>query len=116
MPLQGNFYADPETWGMAFQTLATVSMLQSHLRSNGSAVKIMERSLCSTRYMRIHYAAKINVMSLFYFRYCFVESMTMSGILLPGMRAVLDNWYAFIDSYHQIKVDTFGNCSLVPFS
>lgn len=79
-------YNEPLNWGMTFQTYVTLTMLQSHLRSNGSAIKVMERSLFSARY-------------------CFVESMLTEGTLQPGMYQVLQEWYNFIDEYHQIRAD-----------
>lgn len=79
-------YSDPVSWGMTFQSYVTLSMLKSHLRSNGSAVKVMERSIFSARN-------------------CFVESMLAEGSLLPGMYNVLQQWYNFIDEYHQVKAD-----------
>lgn len=79
-------YADPAGWGMTFQTFVTLSMLKSHLRSNGSAIKVMERSLFSARH-------------------CFVESMLAEGSLQPGMYGVLQEWYEFIDEFHQVRAD-----------
>lgn len=79
-------YADPVTWGMTFQTYVTLTMLQTHVRSNGAAVKVMERLIFSARH-------------------CFVESMRMEGTLNQGMYHVLQEWYDFIDEYHQVRAD-----------
>lgn len=66
-------YSDPINWGMTFQTYVTLTMLQTHLRSNGAPIKIMERSIFSARH-------------------CFVENMLADGFLQPGMYNVLQEW------------------------
>lgn len=86
--LLDKLYADPVTWGMTFQSYVTLTMLQSHLSSNGAKLKVMERSLFSARH-------------------CFVESMTLEGALTPAMYQILQHWYDFIDKYHQVRPDMF---------
>ena len=54
--------------------------------SNGASIKVMERSLFSARH-------------------CFVESMLSEGSLQPGMFHVLQEWFDFIDVFHQPRVD-----------
>lgn len=84
--LLANLYTDPVKWGMTFQTYVTLTMLQSHLRSSGAPIKVMERSIFSARN-------------------CFVKNMLADGSLQPGMFNVLQEWYDFIDTYHQVQVD-----------
>lgn len=86
--LLDKLYADPVSWGMTFQSYVTLTMLQSHLRSNGAPIKVMERSLFSARH-------------------CFVENMLAEGSLNRGMYQVLQSWYDFIDEYHQVRADMF---------
>uniref|UniRef100_V5GNU9 Putative mitochondrial thymidine kinase 2/deoxyguanosine kinase n=1 Tax=Ixodes ricinus TaxID=34613 RepID=V5GNU9_IXORI len=44
-------YREPKRWSLAFQTYVQLTMLQLHLAPVQSAVRLMERSLQSARYV-----------------------------------------------------------------
>lgn len=79
-------YNEPERWAMPFQSYVTLTMLEAHTTPTTKSVKMMERSL---------YSATL----------CFVEHMYKSGVLLPAMYEVLQEWYKFIHKAIDIRVD-----------
>lgn len=81
-----NFYADPSTWAIAFQSYVTLTMLKGHLQPVGTPIKVIERSLGSARH-------------------CFVEGMLADGVLSPCLYAILQEWYQFIDDKFVVKPD-----------
>jgi len=79
-------YRNPESFAMPFQNYVTLTMLRNHIQRTEKPVKLMERSMFSSRY-------------------CFVEKMHQSGMLHEGMFHVLNEWYEFIQEHHEIPCD-----------
>ncbi|KAM3959008.1 deoxynucleoside kinase [Aphomia sociella] len=79
-------YKDPAKWAMTFQSYVSLTMMDMHLKSTPTPVKLMERSLFSARY-------------------CFVENMMRSGVLHKAEFAVLDEWFRFIQQHISIEAD-----------
>lgn len=79
-------YKEPNRWAMPFQTYVTLTMLELHTQETKKSVKIMERSLYSSRY-------------------CFVQSMYSHGSIHAGMFGILQEWYKFIDKSIDIRAD-----------
>uniref|UniRef100_A0A1I8PES5 Deoxynucleoside kinase domain-containing protein n=1 Tax=Stomoxys calcitrans TaxID=35570 RepID=A0A1I8PES5_STOCA len=79
-------YKEPERWAMPFQSYVTLTMLQSHTQQTQKPVKLMERSIYSSRY-------------------CFVENMFRNDIIDAGMYHVLQEWYEFIDNAIHVQAD-----------
>lgn len=71
---------------MPFQTYVTLTMLELHTQNTNKSVKIMERSLFSSRY-------------------CFVQNMFANGTIHAGMYGILKQWYSFIDKSIDIRTD-----------
>lgn len=42
-------YKEPERWAMPFQSYVTLTMLQSHVHATNKPIKLMERSIFSSR-------------------------------------------------------------------
>lgn len=79
-------YKESNRWAMPFQTYVTLTMLEMHTKPTDKSVKIMERSLFSSRY-------------------CFVENMYANGTLHKGMYQILQDWYRFIEKSIHIQAD-----------
>lgn len=47
--LQDLMYKEPDRWAMPFQTYVTLTMLQTHVQATNKPIKIMERSIFSSR-------------------------------------------------------------------
>lgn len=84
--LLDSMYRDPQQWAMPFQSYVSLTMLQNHQMATNKPIKLMERSIYSSRY-------------------CFVENMYQSDILPLGMYNVLQEWYEYIDKSMAIGVD-----------
>eukprot|EP00090_Calanus_glacialis_P025208 TRINITY_DN3929_c0_g1_i1.p1 TRINITY_DN3929_c0_g1~~TRINITY_DN3929_c0_g1_i1.p1 ORF type:complete len:244 (-),score=68.27 TRINITY_DN3929_c0_g1_i1:99-830(-) len=69
-------YEDPARWAMPFQSYVQLTMLDHHLHKSGKPIKLMERSIYSSRY-------------------CFVENLHKSGKMLGCEFEVLDEWFKF---------------------
>ncbi|KNC27974.1 Deoxynucleoside kinase [Lucilia cuprina] len=79
-------YKEPERWAMPFQSYVTLTMLQSHTLQTEKPVKLMERSIYSSKH-------------------CFVENMFRNKIIDAGMYHVLQEWYRFIEDSIHIRAD-----------
>lgn len=79
-------YKEPHRWAMPFQSYVTLTMLESHTLPTEKQVKLMERSLFSSRY-------------------CFVENMYKNNTIHEGMYNVLQDWYSFIEKSIHIQAD-----------
>ncbi|XP_055849482.1 deoxynucleoside kinase isoform X2 [Episyrphus balteatus] len=79
-------YTEPHRWAMPFQSYVTLTMLQSHTLTTNKKVKLMERSIFSSRY-------------------CFVENLYSNNTLHEGMYQILDEWYKFIEKSIHIQAD-----------
>lgn len=80
------FYNNPKLWTMPFQSYVTLTMLQGHLQPTDKPVKIMERSLFSSKF-------------------CFVENMHRTNRLDPAMYHILHDWYSFIEKTMHVRAD-----------
>ncbi|XP_074648250.1 thymidine kinase 2, mitochondrial-like [Tubulanus polymorphus] len=81
-------YQDPVRWSFSFNNYAQLTRLQMHRTKTKKAVKMLERSLYSTRY-------------------CFVENSYRDGIITELEYAVLSDWFSFIIDIEDVKVDLF---------
>lgn len=79
-------YKEPHRWSHPFQNYVTLTMLQSHTLQTDKTVKLMERSIFSSRY-------------------CFVENMYKNGTIHEGMYKILKEWYEMIDKSIHIQAD-----------
>lgn len=83
-------YSQPDKWAMPFQSYVNLTMLQSHTMKTDKPVKLMERSLYSSKY-------------------CFVENLYKSKLMEPAMYHILQEWYKFIEESIHIRADLIGN-------
>ncbi|XP_030563699.1 deoxynucleoside kinase isoform X1 [Drosophila novamexicana] len=79
-------YKDPQKWAMPFQSYVTLTMLQAHTAPTAKKLKILERSIYSSRY-------------------CFVENMFRNGSMELGMYNILQEWYKFIEESIHVQSD-----------
>uniref|UniRef100_A0A147BTE3 Putative mitochondrial thymidine kinase 2/deoxyguanosine kinase n=1 Tax=Ixodes ricinus TaxID=34613 RepID=A0A147BTE3_IXORI len=79
-------YREPKRWSLAFQTYVQLTMLQLHLAPVQSAVRLMERSLQSARYV-------------------FVENLLQSGLMDPLEHSILDQWFQWIVQNERVALD-----------
>lgn len=80
-------YKNPKRWAFTFQMLVYKTMLDNHLKySKDCAVKMMERSIFSAKYM-------------------FIENYYRTKILSETEHNLLNDWYEFILSNFPIKCD-----------
>ncbi|XP_034488062.1 deoxynucleoside kinase isoform X1 [Drosophila innubila] len=84
--LLAKMYEDPKKWAMPFQSYVTLTMLQAHTQPTNKKLKIIERSIYSSRY-------------------CFVENMYRNGSLELGMYNTLQEWYKFIEQSIHVQAD-----------
>jgi len=83
-------YQDPERWGMTFESLVMLTMVEEHLANSLLSpdsylpIKVMERSVHSTRA-------------------CFIENL--KPILNNGEMKVLDSWYRLFTDQPSFDVD-----------
>ncbi|KAL7727317.1 hypothetical protein ACLKA6_008603 [Drosophila palustris] len=84
--LLAKMYEDPKKWAMPFQSYVTLTMLQAHTQPTDKKLKIIERSIYSSRY-------------------CFVENMHRNGSLEQGMYNTLQEWYKFIEQSIHVQAD-----------
>lgn len=81
-------YEDPQRWSMSFNQYALLTRLEMHKQKTVEPVKMVERSLYSTRYV-------------------FVENSFNSGELTSLEYTVLCDWFDFITDSQKVKVDLF---------
>lgn len=79
-------YEDPERWAMPFQSYVQLTMLDHHLHKSSKPVKLMERSIYSSRY-------------------CFVENLHKSGKMLGSEFEVLDEWFKFATENSDLNIN-----------
>lgn len=77
-------YKQPDRFAMPFQNYVTLTILKLHLLKTNKPVKLMERSMFSSRY-------------------CFVEKMLSNGMLHQGMYSKLSR----IDHIHYLIITIF---------
>jgi len=79
-------YKDPARWNFSFNNYAMLTRLEMHKKETSVPVKMLERSLFSTRYV-------------------FVENSHLSGHLTSLEYAVLSEWFEFITKTEKINLD-----------
>lgn len=72
-------YNDPQKWAHAFQSFVTLTMTKNHLFKSPNPIKILERSIFSTRY-------------------CFIEAHRTKNNIDNTSSLILDEWFKFIIS------------------
>jgi len=87
----GLVYNDTKRWGLTFQSLVTLTMLETHVKDLRGRdglptppVKVMERSMQSGRW-------------------CFIEQMT--NVITKAEISLLDEWYDVIRNTTDVDVD-----------
>ena len=71
---------------MPFQSYVQLTMLDHHLHKSSKPVKLMERSIYSSRY-------------------CFVENLHKSGKMLGSEFEVLDEWFKFATENSDLNIN-----------
>ncbi|XP_029962981.1 thymidine kinase 2, mitochondrial-like isoform X2 [Salarias fasciatus] len=79
-------YQDPERWGLTLQSYIQLTMLDRHTSTTEAAVKMMERSIFSAKYI-------------------FEENLFRSGKMPEVDFAVLSEWFDWITTNVSIPVD-----------
>lgn len=79
-------YKDAERWSMTFQSYVQLTNWMTHVRKVKAPVKLMERSIYSTRY-------------------CFVENLHKSGCMAGVDYAVVSEWFDWITKNVDVGVD-----------
>ncbi|XP_064643760.1 thymidine kinase 2, mitochondrial-like isoform X2 [Lineus longissimus] len=81
-------YKDTARWTFSFNNYAQLTRLKMHLKKTRKSVKMLERSLYSTRHV-------------------FVENNYRSGCITGLEYSVLSEWYEWIIANQDVKVDLF---------
>lgn len=81
-------YDNPERWSFTFNKYCMLTRLQAHLKKSSTPVKMLERSLFSTRHV-------------------FVENSFNCGILGAVEHSILLDWFNFVLSIQNVSVDLF---------
>lgn len=84
--LLGAFYKDPIQWTFPFQTYVILTIINQHLQQTTKKVKLMERSIFSSRY-------------------CFVENLSNNNVLEKATYDILQECYKHIDNTIHIQAD-----------
>ncbi|KAF5273378.1 hypothetical protein FQR65_LT04670 [Abscondita terminalis] len=79
-------YKDTKRWGFTFQSYVQLTMLKQHTFKTQCPIKLMERSIYSTRY-------------------CFVEKMYRDGLLPAPSASVINEWFKWSTSNINTEVD-----------
>ncbi|CAF2382170.1 unnamed protein product [Rotaria sp. Silwood2] len=79
-------YNDPHRWGFAFQANAQMTLARLHAQPSKSLIKVMERSIYSTRY-------------------CFVENLYRNNILENVEYEILNDWFQMLTSNDSCHLD-----------
>ena len=81
-------YQDSKRWSFLFQSYVQLTQLRSHLNVHPfkKPIKIMERSIHSSKY-------------------CFMETMLKMNLIQPSENEVFSAWYNFLVSSNNISVD-----------
>jgi len=87
-------YSEAERWTAAFQLYSDFTRLEADLnsRSSSASVRLMERSLFSSRYV-------------------FAQSLSDSGVITSGELAVLDRWFKFLTN----NSDVYSGVDLIVY-
>nr|XP_022296986.1 thymidine kinase 2, mitochondrial-like isoform X1 [Crassostrea virginica] len=80
------FYRDHERWSMTLGTYIQLTMLEMHQKQTVKPVKLMERSIYSTKY-------------------CFMQNMKESGELQDIDHTIITEWFNWIIRNHDCRVD-----------
>ncbi|KAJ8319137.1 hypothetical protein KUTeg_004228 [Tegillarca granosa] len=79
-------YQDPKRWSFSFNLYAQLTRIQMHVKPHSKPVKLLERSLYSTRY-------------------CFVENDYRHGTVNGLEYAILKNWFHFLTERENTDLD-----------
>ncbi|CAH1772762.1 unnamed protein product [Owenia fusiformis] len=79
-------YKDAHRWSLTFQSYVQLTMLQVHCKKHTKPVKLIERSIYSSKY-------------------CFVENLYKSGNMPPVDYAVLSEWFDWCKSTQNLDLD-----------
>uniref|UniRef100_A0A0B6Z8N4 Deoxynucleoside kinase domain-containing protein n=1 Tax=Arion vulgaris TaxID=1028688 RepID=A0A0B6Z8N4_9EUPU len=82
----GLLYEDPQRWSFSFNMYAQLTRIQAHMKPHTQAVKIMERSLYSTRY-------------------CFVQNDYICKTINGFEFAVLDQYFEYLVNSGRVNLD-----------
>jgi deoxyadenosine/deoxycytidine kinase len=80
------FYDNPQRWGFAFQTYVQLTQTQNHWHSSQNPIKIMERSLFSSRFI-------------------FIEHLLKNKQLHQVEYETLSQWFQFLTTSPEIRID-----------
>ncbi|CAF0888142.1 unnamed protein product [Rotaria sordida] len=84
--LLGMLYNNPHRWGFAFQANAQMTLAKLHAQQSKAPIKVMERSIYSTRY-------------------CFVENLYRNNILHNVEYEILNDWFQMLISNDSCYLD-----------
>ncbi|KAL3877274.1 hypothetical protein ACJMK2_035006 [Sinanodonta woodiana] len=79
-------YKDPSRWSFTFNLYAQLTRVQMHTKKHEKSVKMLERSLHSTRY-------------------CFVENDFQNKVINGLEYAILTEWYNWLIKNHDVNLD-----------
>jgi len=79
-------YEDSERWSFSFNMYAMLTRIQQHMKPHTCPVKLLERSLYSTRY-------------------CFVQSNYLDKTITPFEYTVLTQWFDYLTKSNRAPVD-----------
>jgi len=79
-------YEDSERWSFSFNMYAMLTRIQQHMKQHTCPVKLLERSLYSTRY-------------------CFVQNNYLDKTITPFEYAVLTQWFDYLVKSNRANVD-----------
>jgi deoxyadenosine/deoxycytidine kinase len=99
-------YSDPHRWAFAFHSYVQLTMLEKHLELNQSESIV---DLENVNSQSCHNLSKCNISimerSLYSAKYCFVENIFKSKILMPVEYEILDKWFNFMIDSHDCSLD-----------
>lgn len=79
-------YQDPEKWIFHFQSYATLTILENHLKKCPKNIKIMERSIYSARH-------------------CFLKMLYETNKIRKESYDILNKWYEFAENQFEFQPD-----------
>ncbi|XP_035824106.1 thymidine kinase 2, mitochondrial isoform X2 [Aplysia californica] len=82
----GLLYEDSERWSFSFNMYAMLTRIQQHMKPHTCPVKLLERSLYSTRY-------------------CFVQNNYLDKTITPFEYTVLSQWFDYLVKSGRADVD-----------
>lgn len=92
--LKALMYKDAQKWSFSFESYVLLTMMQQHQHPTNRAVRLMERSLFSAKYI-------------------FVEKMHRDGNIPDASAAVLDEMFKFLNEQKPPQVDLIGKQTIL---